>query len=177
MGSENTLISEQLRQLIRQSSHSRYRICQVTGINQAQLSRFMSGKSGLSLVTIDKLAQFLELKLGESQPTLVELSLPDVSDKLLSSLAIVNALIAVVPYDPASGPWQPPHALSIHSNLGTMIMPADLAEQVTQELVKANHKPLVKPIDLFNSSSAERSEARAYWFGGQWHKVTDTDDE
>jgi hypothetical protein len=55
--------SDQLRRAIRQSGLSHYAICQATGINKAALSRFVNGKLGLSLDSIDKIVVFLRLKL------------------------------------------------------------------------------------------------------------------
>ena len=60
---KKTTFSETLRQAIEDSGLSRYRISQETGIEQSALSRFMSGKTGLSTSTIDKLAELLGLEL------------------------------------------------------------------------------------------------------------------
>jgi transcriptional regulator with XRE-family HTH domain len=57
------LFSDQLRGEINQSGLSHYAICQATGINKAALSRFMNGKMGLSLESIDKIVAVLSLKL------------------------------------------------------------------------------------------------------------------
>ncbi len=56
-------ISDQIRKAIRQCSMSRYAIWKATGIDQATLSRFMSGERGLSMEAMDKLAEFLGLEL------------------------------------------------------------------------------------------------------------------
>jgi len=62
-------ISEQLRQAIRQSEKTRYRIWQETGISQAVLSRFMNEKVGLSMETVDLLCGCLGLRLmAEDKP-------------------------------------------------------------------------------------------------------------
>jgi transcriptional regulator with XRE-family HTH domain len=61
MGTE--LFSQQLRQAIDRSGLSHYAICQATGINKGNLSRFMSGERGLSLESIDKIVAILDLKL------------------------------------------------------------------------------------------------------------------
>ncbi len=42
---------------------SRYRICKEIELSQSAMSRFMSGESGLSMRTIDKLAALLNLEL------------------------------------------------------------------------------------------------------------------
>lgn len=45
---------------------SRYAIAKAIGLDQATLSRFMSGKGGLALETVDKLAELLHLRLETS---------------------------------------------------------------------------------------------------------------
>ena len=57
------LFSEQLRQAIERSGMSRYAIGQAAGIDKATMSRFMAGKVGLSLESIDKIVDVLRLKL------------------------------------------------------------------------------------------------------------------
>ena len=56
-------LSEQLRQAIVACGLSRYRISQLTGIDQATLSKFMSGDRGLSFNAIDRLGEALDLWL------------------------------------------------------------------------------------------------------------------
>ncbi|TWU17621.1 helix-turn-helix domain-containing protein [Bythopirellula polymerisocia] len=58
-------ISDQLKAAIRKSENSRYAICQATGVDEAALSRFLNEERGLSLATVDKLADFLNLELVE----------------------------------------------------------------------------------------------------------------
>ena len=68
MNTKNTLlISSQLRGHIKTSDLSQYRIAKNTGVSQAVISRFMTGRSGLSLNTIDKIGAELGLKLGVGQ--------------------------------------------------------------------------------------------------------------
>jgi len=57
------LFSDQLRRAISQSGLSHYAICQATGINKAALSRFVNGKMGLSLESIDRIVAVLSLRL------------------------------------------------------------------------------------------------------------------
>lgn len=52
-------ILEQVRQLIEKSGQSRYSIWKATGIPQGQLSRLMSGQSGLSLDSLERLLRHL----------------------------------------------------------------------------------------------------------------------
>jgi hypothetical protein len=56
-------LSAQLRQAIAASRLSRYRISQLTGIDQATLSKFMSGHRGLSFRAVDQLGDTLGLRL------------------------------------------------------------------------------------------------------------------
>ena len=58
-------ISDQLRAAIDASGLSRYRICKELGIDQATMSRFMSGERGLTLKVIDRLCEFLGLTLTQ----------------------------------------------------------------------------------------------------------------
>jgi len=57
------LISERLRNAVENAKESRYRISKETGITEGQLSRFVHGESGLTLDTIDILAEYLGLEL------------------------------------------------------------------------------------------------------------------
>jgi len=56
-------LSDQLRKAIDVGGISRYAICKALEVDQGLMSRFMSGKGGLSLETIDKLGALLGLKL------------------------------------------------------------------------------------------------------------------
>jgi ribosome-binding protein aMBF1 (putative translation factor) len=59
----DALFSDQLRSAIRDSGLSVYAIAQSTAIDKAVLSRFMHGKSGLSVTSIDRLCSVLGLRL------------------------------------------------------------------------------------------------------------------
>ena len=59
-------LSDQLRQLIDRSGVSRYRLSQAAGIDQAMLSRFMAGKGGLGMKSVDALAAVLQISLVSS---------------------------------------------------------------------------------------------------------------
>ena len=56
-------LTDQLRAAIDASGMSRYRVAKEIGLDQSTLSRFMSGKAGLALDTVDKLGDFLALNL------------------------------------------------------------------------------------------------------------------
>jgi transcriptional regulator with XRE-family HTH domain len=55
--------SEQIRDAIRSSDTSRYVLARASGISEAALSRFMQGKQGLTLTSLDKLADTLGLEV------------------------------------------------------------------------------------------------------------------
>jgi len=56
-------LSDQIRQAIDECGVSRYAISKALGLDQALLSRFMSGKGGLAVKTIDKIGAFLRLQI------------------------------------------------------------------------------------------------------------------
>lgn len=56
-------LTDQLRKAVDASEMSRYRISKEIGLDQSTLSRFMSGKAGLALETVDKLGELLGLEL------------------------------------------------------------------------------------------------------------------
>ncbi len=56
-------IYDELRKAITTSSSSRYRLWKETGIDQGQLARFMSGISGLSVESMERLVDALGLEI------------------------------------------------------------------------------------------------------------------
>jgi transcriptional regulator with XRE-family HTH domain len=60
--------SDQIRNAVAGSELSRYELCKRTGFDQGALSRFMAGKSGLSLETLDRLAELLGLTVVVKRP-------------------------------------------------------------------------------------------------------------
>lgn len=64
---KKTTMSDQLRDAIENCGQSRYAIHKATGIDQGQLSRFMHGEAGMSLDTVDRLFEYLELELRSVQ--------------------------------------------------------------------------------------------------------------
>ena len=55
--------TDQLKRFIESSGESRYSISKRTGIDQAVLSRFMSGTGGMSLGSINKLMDAMGLEI------------------------------------------------------------------------------------------------------------------
>jgi transcriptional regulator with XRE-family HTH domain len=53
--------SDQIREAVDASGMSRYAICNATGISQATMSRFMHRQGGLSMASLDRLADLLGL--------------------------------------------------------------------------------------------------------------------
>jgi hypothetical protein len=56
-------VSEQVRQAIQTCGLSRYRVSQLTGLDQATLTKFMSGERGLSTTALDTLGELLDLEV------------------------------------------------------------------------------------------------------------------
>lgn len=56
-------IFDTIRKAIEASSKTRYRLSKETGIDQAQLSRLMSGKEGVSVENLERLAEALGLEI------------------------------------------------------------------------------------------------------------------
>ena len=57
------LLSAQIREAVDSSGMSRYRICKEIEVAEATMSRFMSGKGGLSMSSIDRLGRLLRLAI------------------------------------------------------------------------------------------------------------------
>ena len=53
--------SDQIRHAVDASGLSRYRICKEIDITESTMSRFMNGKGGLSMTSLDRLAALLGL--------------------------------------------------------------------------------------------------------------------
>jgi plasmid maintenance system antidote protein VapI len=58
-----TKLTDQLREAIAASGMSRYGICKAISLDQATMSKFMKGKQGLALDTVDRLGELLGLQL------------------------------------------------------------------------------------------------------------------
>jgi transcriptional regulator with XRE-family HTH domain len=55
--------SDQIRAAVDRSGMSRHAICKAMGFNEGAMSRFMSGKGGISLEMLDRLAEVIGLEL------------------------------------------------------------------------------------------------------------------
>ena len=69
MGKKRVRLSDQIRRAVDGSGMSRYAICKAAGIDQGTFSRFMAGKVGLSMRTLDALGDVLELRLLSDKRT------------------------------------------------------------------------------------------------------------
>jgi transcriptional regulator with XRE-family HTH domain len=57
-------LTDQLRDAVKASKLSHYRLCKETGIDKASFSKFMSGeRQGLSIEALNRLAAVLKLKI------------------------------------------------------------------------------------------------------------------
>ena len=56
-------VLDEIRKAVERSGKSRYSISKAIGITQAQLSRLKHGKSGLSIESLERLAEHLELEI------------------------------------------------------------------------------------------------------------------
>ena len=63
MGRGQDKLTDQIRRAIDANGMSRYRICKLVGMSEATMSRFMSGKGGLSMKMLDRLGAALNLKI------------------------------------------------------------------------------------------------------------------
>ena len=61
-------LTDQIRRAIAACGVSRYRLWKETGIDQAVLSRFMAGKAGMTLKSLDVLAAALNLRIVVGKP-------------------------------------------------------------------------------------------------------------
>ncbi len=59
MGAES--FSDQIRKAVEASGRSRYGICKAIGVAEATMSRFMNRKGGLSMASLDRLAELIGL--------------------------------------------------------------------------------------------------------------------
>lgn len=60
--------SDEIRAAVENCGMSRYRIAKITGIDAAVLCRFVQGQVGLSMDTLDKLAECIGLHITMIEP-------------------------------------------------------------------------------------------------------------
>jgi transcriptional regulator with XRE-family HTH domain len=63
MRTKSQRLSDQIRGAVNASGMSRYAICRMIALSQGSFSRFMSGQSGLSMETLDRLGELLDLEI------------------------------------------------------------------------------------------------------------------
>src|SRR5580704_17302397 len=70
MAKKLSAISEQVRQAIKDSGMSRYRISQLAQIDESHLAKFFNGTSALGQDALDRLGRVLNLRIvSEPEPT------------------------------------------------------------------------------------------------------------
>ena len=57
------MLTERIQEAIRSGGMSRYAISKATGIDQALLCRFLKGQSSLTLISVDKVLDTLDLEI------------------------------------------------------------------------------------------------------------------
>ena len=67
MRRSRVVVSDQLRQAIRDSGLSLLGIAEASGVDDSALSRFMRGKRDLTTRSVDKLCRYLNLELRKSK--------------------------------------------------------------------------------------------------------------
>ena len=68
MAKKRLTLGDEIRAAVDGSGLSRYRICKVIEIDQGTFSKFMAGKVGLTLATLNKLAEALNLHITAGKP-------------------------------------------------------------------------------------------------------------
>ena len=58
-----TSLTDQLRHFIEAGEMSRYELSKITGIDKSVLSKFVHGKCGLSMQSLDKIGETLSLQI------------------------------------------------------------------------------------------------------------------
>lgn len=61
-------ISKQIRLAVVNCGMTRYKLAQLTGIDQSALSKFVAGKVGLTLANIDELGRVLGMQIVTESP-------------------------------------------------------------------------------------------------------------
>ena len=71
MSKQRRRMTDAVRRAIQTAGVSRHRICRAAGIDTASICRFMAGKTGLTLATLDRLADVLGLDVVARGPVRV----------------------------------------------------------------------------------------------------------
>jgi transcriptional regulator with XRE-family HTH domain len=69
MAERRVKLSDQVRRAVDASGLSRYRIAKEIHVAESTMSRFMSGRTGLSMEYLDRLADLLGLDISVRRPT------------------------------------------------------------------------------------------------------------
>ncbi len=67
MAKRRVKLSEQIRRAVKASGLSQYRISKELDVSESTISRFVSGKGGLSMEYLDALADLLELNIAATR--------------------------------------------------------------------------------------------------------------
>jgi plasmid maintenance system antidote protein VapI len=68
MKRKHTPLTDQLRHAVLNCGQTRYAISKATGIGQDKLSRFVNGERGVSCEVMDKLGEYLGLRIVADKP-------------------------------------------------------------------------------------------------------------
>jgi hypothetical protein len=68
MARKRLKFSDEIRHAVENGALSRYAICKKLDIDQAQLSRFMTGKGWIGQDNLDALAELLDLHVAAGKP-------------------------------------------------------------------------------------------------------------
>ena len=68
MGTKRAKLSEQVRRAVEESGMTRYAICKAIGMHESVMSRFMNGKGGLQMDSLDAVADLLKLNIVADKP-------------------------------------------------------------------------------------------------------------
>lgn len=70
MAPKRETLSQSVRRLVRDCGMTQYELCHASGVDKAAMSRFMAGKSGLTLQSLDRLAVVLGWRIvaGRAKP-------------------------------------------------------------------------------------------------------------
>ena len=66
MKTKPTALTDQLRHFIEAGEMSRNQLSKITGIDKAVLSKFVHGKCGLSMQSLDKIGETLSLQITKT---------------------------------------------------------------------------------------------------------------